>query len=156
MTVERADQDKVSKWAAECRDYTRDVLEQLGQPADLMQTDPGAAACLLDEGLAQESPALLTKEELVRLQTLLMAFLAEFLISVHGAHWTRIGDTASPGGGHWAISGLTHPLGQQAAPVDVAGLVGSVLATASTISLTALINQAEHAAGIRIIRGRMP
>ena len=85
-----------------------------------------------------------------------MAFLAEFLISAHGAHWTWTGDTASPGRGRWAVSGLTHPLGHQAAPVDVAGLVGSALATGSTISLTALINEAERTAGIRTIRGHGP
>ena len=151
MTVESADQDKASKWAAECRDYTTSVLEQLGQPADLMQADPGTVARILDESLVQENPALLTQEQRVRLHTLLMAFLAEFLISTHGAHWTW-----HSAGSRWVVSGFTHPLGQLVMPVDVAGLVGSALATGSTISLTALINEAERAAGIRIIRGPRP
>jgi len=151
MTVESADQDKASKWAAECRDYTTSVLEQLGQPADLMQADPGTVARILDESLVQENPALLTQEQRVRLHTLLMAFLAEFLISTHGAHWTW-----NSVGSRWVVSGFTHPLGQLVMPVDVAGLVGSALATGSTISLTALINEAERAAGIRIIRGPRP
>ncbi len=155
MTVDDPDQDKVSEWATGCRNYTRDVLQQLGHSADLMQTAPGAAAGIIENGLAQES-APQTPEERIRLQTLLMAFLAEFLISAHGAKWTWVDDQDSPVGGRWVVSGLAHPLKQGTAPVDVGGLVANALASAATISLITLINQAELAAGVRILRGARP
>ncbi|MDX2701729.1 hypothetical protein PV350_02590 [Streptomyces sp. PA03-6a] len=142
----------VSEWAAACRGRTGDVLAGLGHAPDLLRTDPGTAAHVLDARLAREIPALLDRDEWVELHTLLVACLAEFLIGVHGARWAWCEDSASPVGGRWVVTGFTHPLGGRTSPVDVGALAGDALTSGPAVSLTALIDRAELASGLRAVR----
>ncbi|MFD8077873.1 hypothetical protein ACFV3E_35070 [Streptomyces sp. NPDC059718] len=143
----------VYEWAAACRGRTGDLLAGLGHAPDLLRTDPGTAVRVLDARLAREIPALLDREEWVELHMLLVACLAEFLISVHGARWAWCEDSASPVGGRWVFTGFTHPLGGRTPAVDVGALAGDALASAPAVSLTALIDRAVATAGIRVVRG---
>ncbi|MFG2303599.1 hypothetical protein [Actinacidiphila glaucinigra] len=155
MRTETAALD-VAEWGAACRGRARDLLSGLGHAPGLLRTDPGAAVRVLDDRLAREIPALLDGEEWTRLHTLLTACLGEFLISVHGARWAWLDDSASPVGGRWVVTGFTRPPARRTAAVDVGALVGDALATEPSVGLTALADRAERAAGVGVVRGPRP
>ncbi|MFB7288548.1 hypothetical protein [Actinacidiphila glaucinigra] len=143
----------VTEWAAACRGRAGDLLAGLGHAPGLLRTDPRAAVRVLDENLAHEIPALLDGEEWTRLHTLLTACLGEYLISVHGAHWAWLEDSASPVGGRWVVTGFTRPTARRTAAVDVGALVGEALASEPSVGLTALADRAERAAGVHVVHG---
>ncbi|MET9875754.1 hypothetical protein ABZZ36_14175 [Actinacidiphila glaucinigra] len=143
----------VTEWAAECRGRAGDLLTGLGHAPGLLRTDPCAAVRVLDENLAHEIPALLDGEEWTRLHTLLTACLGEYLISVHGARWAWLEDSASPAGGRWVVTGFTRPSARRPAVVDVGALVGEALASEPSVGLTALADRAERTAGVRVVHG---
>ncbi|MER5640474.1 hypothetical protein ABT095_26435 [Kitasatospora sp. NPDC002227] len=96
-------------------------------------------------------PIAMTDDERVRFQSLLMAFIAEFLISQHGAKWDWVVDDSSPLGGRWVVNGIPHPLNQQTFAVDVGQIAHNALAS-RRVSLVSLVNEAERESGMRIIR----
>lgn len=153
MTSDSSAPVGVSEWASGCRTRTGYALAETGHAADLMRTDPGAAARTVDGLLARQIPALLDRDEWIRLHSLVTAFLGEFLISVHGARWAWLDDSASPVGGRWVVTGFRHPPGRRTAPVDVGTLVSDALAAAADVAaavgFVALVDRAERAAGLR-------
>jgi hypothetical protein len=80
-----------------------------------------------------------------------LAFAVEFLISVHGARWDWLVDASSPLGGRWVVTGFTHPLGQETAPVDVPGLAHEAVA-GGNLNLMDVINRAERVSLGRVFR----
>ena len=145
-------EQEVADWAAEGRRYVRGVLAEFGQDPDLMQQNPGAVLHLMNEALSEEIPADLSQDDRDSMLTLLMAFLAEFLIVAHGAHWAWLDEPASAGGGRWVVTGIPHPLGQDTEPVDVGGIADAALSGTEPVSFTALVNEAELRSGMRVIK----
>lgn len=153
MSADTAPVLDVTEWAAACRGRTGDLLAGLGHAPGLLRTDPGAAARVLGESLGREIPALLDGEEWPRLHTLLTACVGEYLISVHGARWAWLEDSSSPAGGRWVVTGFPRPAAPGTAAVDVGTLAGDALASGPSVGLTALIDRAERAAGVRAVSG---
>ncbi|MFJ5119592.1 hypothetical protein [Kitasatospora sp. NPDC088548] len=152
MNQQSNSEPDVAGWAVECREYTRGALTTIGEREDLMQTDPGTASRIVGDQLAEWATyPELSEDEWARAHSLLMLFAAEFLISAYGARWDWLVDASSPLGGRWVVTGFTHPLGQETAPVDVGWLAHEARIN-GTFSLSHVINRAVDLSMIRVFR----
>ncbi|MFF3001355.1 hypothetical protein ACFVTF_00885 [Kitasatospora sp. NPDC057940] len=152
MNQQSNGQPDVAGWAEESREFTREMLAVIGEREDLMQTNPGRAVRIVGEELAEWATyPELSEDEWARAHMLLMLFAGEFLISAYEARWDWLVDASSPLGGRWVVTGFTHPLGQETAPVDV-GWLAHEARVDGTFSLAQVINRALALSMIRVFR----